>query len=250
MRQGYFFVDPVDSRPGAPAFNRTLSLKDTWAGRAAARPAARRGPKPAREAPAEITAPRRTRREARAELRAATPELARRFDRYRAELGLAAEQADLLSGDPALAAYYDAAVEAGAGPTTAARWLLNELLGQAGDIPLGELPLSGAAFGRFAALLDAGRLSPAGGKALLAALVAGGGDPEARMAELGLSRVEDRGAIDRAIARVLDGKAAEVARYRAGERKLLGFLLGAVMKEAGGAADAGLVRKALEDRLG
>jgi glutaminyl-tRNA synthetase len=29
-RLGYFAVDP-DSRPGAPVFNRTVTLKDTWA---------------------------------------------------------------------------------------------------------------------------------------------------------------------------------------------------------------------------
>jgi len=30
-RQGYFCADPVDSRPGAPVFNRTVTLKDAWA---------------------------------------------------------------------------------------------------------------------------------------------------------------------------------------------------------------------------
>ncbi len=30
-RMGYFFVDPVDSAPGKPVFNRTVTLKDTWA---------------------------------------------------------------------------------------------------------------------------------------------------------------------------------------------------------------------------
>ena len=30
-RVGYFCVDPVDSSPGAPVFNRTATLKDTWA---------------------------------------------------------------------------------------------------------------------------------------------------------------------------------------------------------------------------
>jgi glutaminyl-tRNA synthetase len=30
-RLGYFFVDPVDSSPGRPVFNRTVSLRDTWA---------------------------------------------------------------------------------------------------------------------------------------------------------------------------------------------------------------------------
>jgi glutaminyl-tRNA synthetase len=30
-RLGYFYADPKDSRPGAPVFNRTVTLKDTWA---------------------------------------------------------------------------------------------------------------------------------------------------------------------------------------------------------------------------
>lgn len=30
-RQGYFFADPIDSKPGRPVFNRIVSLKDSWA---------------------------------------------------------------------------------------------------------------------------------------------------------------------------------------------------------------------------
>jgi glutaminyl-tRNA synthetase len=30
-RNGYFFVDPVSSTPGAPVFNRTVTLRDSWA---------------------------------------------------------------------------------------------------------------------------------------------------------------------------------------------------------------------------
>jgi glutaminyl-tRNA synthetase len=29
-RLGYFFVDPMDSKPGQPVFNRTVTLRDTW----------------------------------------------------------------------------------------------------------------------------------------------------------------------------------------------------------------------------
>ena len=31
-RQGYFHLDPIDSRPGHPVFNRTTTLKDSWKG--------------------------------------------------------------------------------------------------------------------------------------------------------------------------------------------------------------------------
>jgi glutaminyl-tRNA synthetase len=30
-RNGYYFIDPIDSKPGAPVFNRIVTLKDTWA---------------------------------------------------------------------------------------------------------------------------------------------------------------------------------------------------------------------------
>jgi Asp-tRNA(Asn)/Glu-tRNA(Gln) amidotransferase B subunit len=100
------------------------------------------------------------------------------------------------------------------------------------------------------ALVEAGRVTPGGAKALLADLVAGGGDPAARLQALGLEKVVDAGAIGAAVDRALAAQAAEVARYRAGERKLLGVLLGAAMREARGAADAGAVRQVLLERLG
>jgi glutaminyl-tRNA synthetase len=251
LRQGYFFADPLDSRPGAPAFNRTITLKDTWAARTAvARPAEERRPREKKAPPPEAAAPRKSRAEFRAEARAASPHLLARHAAYVKEHGLSEDEADLLSADAATAAYFDAAVAAKARPASAARWLLNDLAGLAGDRALGALPLPGAAFGRFVALADAGKLTPAAAKTLLSDLVAGGGDPEARMKALGLGKVEDRGALDAAVARALAAQPAEVARYRAGEKKLLGVLVGAVMKETQGAADAALVRKLLQEKLG
>ena len=249
LRQGYFFADPEESRPGAPVWNRTITHKDTWAARTiAARPAARR-PRERKPEEGRAAAPRKTRADFRAEARAADPHLASRHAAY-AALGLSPDEAGLLAADRATAAYFDAAVAAGAGPAAAARWLLNDLAGLAGDRPLDVLPLPGEGFGRFVGLVEAGRLTPAAAKALLADLVSGGGDPAARMKALGLEKVEDRAAVEAAVDRVLAARPREVERYRSGERKLLGVLLGAVMKETGGAADAALVRQVLERRLG
>jgi Asp-tRNA(Asn)/Glu-tRNA(Gln) amidotransferase B subunit len=250
LRQGYFFVDPVDSRPGAPVFNRTITLRDTWAARATSKAAEERKARAPRATPGETpAAPRKTRAEFRAEARAANPSLHARYAAYTKEHGLSQDDADLLTGDPATAAYFDAAVGAGARPGTAARWLLNDLAGLAGDRSLESLPLGGAAFGRFVALVDAGRLTQAAAKTLLADLVQGGGEPEARLEALGLAKVEDAGALDAAVARALAAQAREVARYRAGEKKLFGVLLGAVMRETQGAADPARVRRLLEEKL-
>jgi glutaminyl-tRNA synthetase len=248
LRQGYFFVDPVDSSPGAPVFNRTLTLKDTWAARAATGSSGR-PVRPARD-PGLPPAPRRNRAESRAAERSGSPALAALHARYASEDGITADQADQLSADLATGAFFDEAVAAGAPPAAAARWLTNDLQGIAGDAPLASLPLSAADFGRFVALAESGCTTTAGAKALLASLAGRGGDPAARLAELGLEKVDDRGAVDRAVARVLLAQAAEVVRYRSGERKLFGFLLGAVMRETQGKADPPVVKQALQDALG
>ncbi len=254
LRQGYFFADPIDSRPGAPIFNRTIPLKDTWAKGAKAEPQAAR-PRSAQgqagKAPAQPGegAPSRARNEARAERRAATPALAERYARYQAAHGLPEAQADVLTGDLALAGYFEAALAAHPGAAPVARWLLNDLLGLAREAPVDRLPLSGAGFGAFVALVESGQVTPAAAKVLLADLVANGGEPGPRLAALGLAKVEDLGAIDAALDRALAGCAAEVARYRGGEKKLLGVILGAAMREAKG-ADATAVRRRLTERLG
>jgi len=247
LRLGYFFVDPVDSKPGAPVFNRTLGLRDTWGAKTVPKAEERksREKKPA----AEPASPRKTRAEFRAEARTRSPRLLGRLSAYTG-LGLSPDDADLLSGDEATAAYFDAALTAGAKPASAARWLLNDLAGLAGDRALASLPLPGPGFGRFVALVDAGRLTAAAAKTLLADLARAGGDPETRLEALGLAKVLDRGALEAALDRALAAQPEETARYRAGEKKLLGVLLGAVMRETGSAADPALVRRLLQERLG
>ncbi len=100
------------------------------------------------------------------------------------------------------------------------------------------------------ALVDGGRVTQPAAKALLARMVEEGGDPRVLVRELKLEKSEDRAAIAAAIGRVLESHPAEVARYRAGEKKLLGVLIGAAMRETQGVADAASVRNALTERLG
>ena len=126
---------------------------------------------------------------------------------------------------------------------------MNELLALAPDGRLEALSLSSDAFGRAVALVDEGRVAPAAAKTLLSSLVERPGDPVARVAELGLAKLDDRTALVAAVERALAARPAEVARYRAGETKLLGFLLGAAMREAQGAADASALRALLLEQL-
>jgi glutaminyl-tRNA synthetase len=257
MRIGYFFSDPVDVDPEKPVWNRVIGLRDTWAkapGRADGRPDRKKEPEAKKEVAnrdggsKDLSAQKKNRAEWRAEKRAATPELAAAHGRYGA-LGLDPDSADLLTDEVDTVGFFDAALRAHPHPQSLARWFLNDLEGLRKGRPVAEIPFDGATFGHFVALLDGGRVTMAAGKQLLAHLAAHGGEPVALIAELGLGKVDDSAAVMAAIDSALAGMPSEVERFRAGEQKLLGVFIGAVLKQMRGSADAGAVRQGLLERL-
>ncbi len=68
---------------------------------------------------------------------------------------------------------------------------------------------------------------------------------EARLRVVPMNDAQLAAALERALA----AQPRELERYQAGEKKLFGVLLGAVMKELQGKADAALVRQVLQERL-
>jgi aspartyl-tRNA(Asn)/glutamyl-tRNA(Gln) amidotransferase subunit B len=76
------------------------------------------------------------------------------------------------------------------------------------------------------------------------------GDPATVAERLGLVQVSDEGALASWVDEVLTANPAEVARYKAGETKLMGFFVGQVMKRSKGKADPKGVQPVLVRRLG
>jgi aspartyl-tRNA(Asn)/glutamyl-tRNA(Gln) amidotransferase subunit B len=76
-----------------------------------------------------------------------------------------------------------------------------------------------------------------------------GKSPEDIVSEKRLVQVTDRSAIEAAVTRVLSRHPTEVADYRSGKTKLLGFFVGQVMKETRGKANPKLVNEIIRDKL-
>jgi glutaminyl-tRNA synthetase len=260
-RVGYFSIDP-DSRPGAPVLNRIVTLRESYA-EARPEPAAA-APSPG-DRPANAKAKSRPRSksplEYRAEARARDPELAAAYAAA-TEL-VAAEPADLLTGDLATARLF-LAVAQRARPETAAKWMINELPRALGEAPGardadpigGEASgaartahrieqIAAAELGALLAAVDDGSLSTSAAKAMLAELVRTG-KPFAELRAQVAAPVQDLGA---AIDAVIAANPDKTAQYRAGKSGLLGFFVGQIMKAAPG-SDAAAVNKLLRDRLG
>ncbi len=263
-RTGYFWADPVDSSPERLVLNRIVSLRSGWArseraaDEAAPRSAGRgRSPESSttsaqsvRSAPERSQAVTSRGRAGRAAGRLADPELAERMVRYRAQLALGEEEADLLTGDRAVSDFFDAAVSAHPEAGSVAAWVINELPREARGRPLAELPFGPVELGRLVALVDRGNLSRIAAKEVLSELAEKGGDPEAIVDRRELRQVGDRDALHPHVARVLEAWPDKVEEYRAGKKGLVGFFVGEVMRASGGAADPRVVRGLLEERLG
>jgi len=236
-RVGYFWQDPVDSRPEALVFNRIITLRDTWGRKEEAAPDARpqaKAPRAAEKRP-EAPAP------ARAALAAEQEPV---FARLRAA-GLSDNDAHLLAREPALAAYLEAAPEpqrAGLAP-----WVVNDL---AVAIREGTNRVDPGALGALVALVQEGGISARTAKDVLAE-AQGSGEAPARIVERkGLRLVSDEGQLRQAIQAVLDANPQKVAEYRGGKKGLTGFFTGQIMRATGGQADPKAVARLLGEMLG
>jgi aspartyl-tRNA(Asn)/glutamyl-tRNA(Gln) amidotransferase subunit B len=181
------------------------------------------------------------------------PELpAARRARFATEYGLGAYDVDVLTGDPRLADYYESVARAHGDPKVAANWVMGEVLAQlkSGD---GDIDTFRVRPHDLAVLLDLvrdGVVSHTAAKQVFAAMVATG-DPPAQIAEReGLVKVDDDAQLAAWLDDVLAEMPAEAERFRAGERKLQGVLIGAVMKKSKGRADPKKLNQLLSGRLG
>jgi glutaminyl-tRNA synthetase len=249
-RLGYFIADMIDSASGRLVFNRIIELRDSWAKVAQPKdeqqPAVMAAPSITPVEPAES---RRSRTELRNARRTETPELAARLARYTEELGLSFDEADLLTGDLALARFFEEALAVYNNPTSVANWVTNELLREAKEAPVSSLALSGTQLGRLAELVDSGTISATLGKELFGEIVQTGADPRQIVAERGLAQIDDAAALVPIVARIVTANPEKASQYRAGKTGLLGFFVGQVMRETQNRANPKLVQELVQHEL-
>jgi aspartyl-tRNA(Asn)/glutamyl-tRNA(Gln) amidotransferase subunit B len=185
---------------------------------------------------------------------AALPELPlARAHRYEG-LGLCPADVETLTQTPERGAFFEAVAARGGDPKLAANWVINDLFGalaRAGRA-LSESPVGPDALGDLVALLREGRLNSKLAKQCFAALWdAPAGvpvSPRAWADAMG-GQLDDEGALIAAIDAVLDRSGPQVAQWLEGRDKVLGFLVGQVMRETKGRAAPDALNRLLLARL-
>ena len=184
-------------------------------------------------------------------IRQALPEFpAARRARYVDDWGVSAADAEALTVDRDVSAYFEGAVALGVDARVAANWVLGEILASrnagAGDAAF----VAPERLVELIGLVRASDVSSTAAKAIYATMTADPASPRAIAERDGLLQVGDDSALRAWVDEVFAEHPDEAGRFAAGERKLQGVLVGLVMKRSKGSADPRKVSQLIGERAG
>jgi aspartyl-tRNA(Asn)/glutamyl-tRNA(Gln) amidotransferase subunit B len=172
--------------------------------------------------------------------------------RFMEQYGLSGYDAGVLVADRDLAVYYErVAAVPGIDPKQAANWVTVELQGRLNEagIEPSESKVTPERMAELIGLVGDGTISRSAAKDVLDRIFETGESPSAVVERLGLAAVggDELGSV---VDEVISANPDEAERVRSGDQRVVGFLIGQVMRATRGNADGGRVREILLQKLG
>ena len=191
--------------------------------------------------------------ETREAIRATLPELPEaKRDRFEQQYGLPRYDATVLTGEAALADYYEAAVKAsGADAKLCANWVTTDLLGALNKLgkAIADSPISADMLAGMLKRMADNTISGKLAKEVFEAMLNGEGDADTIIDRKGLRQITDDSAIVSIIEQVMAANPKQLEDFRGGKDKLFGFFVGQVMKASQGKANPDAVNRLLKEKL-
>jgi len=188
-----------------------------------------------------------------ARIRASMPELPEAMrSRFVEQYGLSKYDATVLTGEKALAAYYEAVVKTSGGdPKSCANWVITDLLGALNKLgkDITDSPVTASMLAGLVARIADKTISGKIAKDVFEAMLAGEGSADDIIKAKGLVQITDESAIIKAIEEVMAKNPGQLADYRSGKDKLFGFFVGQAMKATQGKANPDALNRLLKEKL-
>jgi aspartyl-tRNA(Asn)/glutamyl-tRNA(Gln) amidotransferase subunit B len=186
------------------------------------------------------------------ELRATLPEPpAAKLERVTAEWGFTdLEMRDVISAGAINA--IEATVAAGASPQSARKWWLTEVARRANEVgvDLENVGIGPQQVAEIQALVEKGTINDKLARQVFEGVIAGEGSPAEVVAGRQLAIVSDEGALAAAVNEAINANPDIVDKIKGGKVQAAGALIGSVMKQMRGQADAARVRELILEKIG
>ncbi len=181
------------------------------------------------------------------------PELpAGRLQRFINDWGLPFEDAAQITGERALADYYEKTLALFNDPKRLANLVLGELLRELNQQDQGwaSCKITPEGMAELAKMLADGEISTKIAHDIFSELFTSGASPKQYVADKGLAQISDSGALETAVLEVIAENPNEVEAYKGGKTKLISFFVGQVMRKTKGQANPGMVNQLIQKHLG
>ncbi len=187
------------------------------------------------------------------EIRASLPELPQaKKDRYEKELGLPTYDAEVLTSEREIAEYFEITLKYSGDAKKSSNWVKDEILGIVNkeNISITEFPIEPKRIGELISLISKGEISGKIAKTVFEDMLTSKESPQTIIQTKGLSVVRDDKEIERIVDKAITENPEAIEGWKKGRDRILGSLVGAVMKESKGKADPKLVNELLLKKLG
>jgi aspartyl-tRNA(Asn)/glutamyl-tRNA(Gln) amidotransferase subunit B len=172
--------------------------------------------------------------------------------RFVEELGLSGRDADILVAEKAIADYLDACVALHDDNKACANWVTGEIARKLNEesIAIGDCPVTPELLVGILKRISDNTISGKIAKQVFEEMWNSGKNADTIIDEKGLKQVTDTGAIEQLVDEVIAANPGQVAEFKAGKEKLIGFFVGQVMQKSKGKANPKAVNEIVSARLG
>lgn len=187
-----------------------------------------------------------------AEMKRSLPELPlQRAARFVKDMQINPNDAHLLTEERELSDYFEVCGKACGNYKVAANWMITELLRELNDhkLSIHNSKVSAQNLANLITEIDKGTISGKIAKVVFKEMWDTGSAPAEIIAAKGLVQVSDTGEIEKIVADVIAANPSQVAEFKAGKDKVIGFFVGAIMKASKGKANPAIVNEILMKKL-
>ena len=180
-----------------------------------------------------------------------SPELAEQKVRRYIELGLTQKEAELLTNEKDVSIYFDQVLKSGANPRLACNWVLMDVQSVLNkeNLEIKNFMIRPNNLGKLIKMVESGLISNRQARELFTKMMKSDEEPHKLITQLNIQQLNNETELQNIIIDLLDKNPSIVDDYKKGKERVIGYLVGQVMKMTNGRANPTLTNRLLLEEI-